>query len=130
MPTDTALPFESSLGTGILIRNQTDFDRLERRVRFEAGAGYNFRYAYDFSLKFGLNTLPRNGPFFGADVRWGTVSGQNAFELKLFAAFGRDVSIRPFAGLRNIRSLAGGPPISDSFKNRLTAGAGLFAWFD
>jgi len=130
MPTDTALPFESSLGTGILIRNQTDFDRLERRVRFEAGAGYNFRYAYDFSLKFGLNTLPRKGPFFGADVRWGTVSGQNAFELKLFAAFGRDVSIRPFAGLRNIRSLAGGPPISDSFKNRLTAGAGLFAWFD
>lgn len=130
MPADTPLPFESSLGTGILIRNQTDFDRLERRVRFEAGAGYNFRYDFDFSFKLGINTLPRKGPNFGVDTRWGTVSGQEAFEFNLFAAFGRDVSIRPFVGVRKIRYLAGGPPPSDSFKHRLTAGVALFAWFD
>ncbi len=59
MPVDKAIRFRSSLATGLLVRNQKDFNRLEKALRFEVAAGYDFTFNYDLKLRLGALARPQ-----------------------------------------------------------------------
>ncbi len=59
MPVDKALRFRSGLATGLALRNQPDFNRLDKPVRFEIAAGYDFVFAYDLRVRLGAQVKPR-----------------------------------------------------------------------
>jgi len=123
MPVDKAVRFRSSLATGLLLRNQDLFDRLEAPVRFEIAAGYDFDFAYDVRVKLGAQAKLGPARAAGADLRIEANNARQTAEFKVFMAFGKEISVRPFIGIRQISFLAGGPPkMSDPFKNKLTFG--------
>jgi hypothetical protein len=129
MPADKAAPFRASLATGLAVRNQPDFDRLDRAARFEARAGIDFKFDYDLGLRLGLNTTssgPVNG---GAEFRYEGNAERSAVEVLAFLSVGKDLSVRPFLGLRKFASFAGNPAGPDPFRRKLTAGLSFFKWF-
>jgi hypothetical protein len=108
MPADRAVPFTKNFGTGFLVRSQLDFDRLEHLFRFELGAGWNDSHGYDLKLRLGVNSVFSGGaPDIGAEVFWGQDRGLTTTDLRVFAAFGRDVSVRPFIGIRRVKDRTG-----------------------
>jgi hypothetical protein len=130
MPADNPVAFLASLSTGVALRNEPDFERLEKAIRFEVWGGVDFKYDYDVGLKLGINTANEGGAAnVGAEVRWQANSMRQAGEFKIFADFGRAVSVRPFVGIKKIEYAAGGTPGPDGFANRITAGIGLYKWF-
>ena len=141
MPVDRAVPFLASLSTGAAIRNQSDFERLEKAFRFEAWAGLDFKYDYDVGLKLGLNTTARGSRAqesrsggggalnAGAELRWQANGMREAAELKIFAELGGAIVVRPFAGIRKISYAAGGTPGPGKLAERITAGVALYRWF-
>ena len=126
IPADKALPFKGSLATGLRLKNQTQFERLERRFRFDVGAGWNFKRRGEISIRAGANTGPGRGLAAGAEVSclmWGV--GRSHLDARVFLDAGGAVSVRPFVGFRNGPSLAGdGPP--GTF--RFVVGVGLYKW--
>jgi hypothetical protein len=129
MPTDKAIGSLASLSTGIAVRNQPDFERLERPLRFEVAGGIDFKYDYDFGLKLGVNTANPGAANAGAEFRWQANGLRQAAEFKIFADFGRDIAVRPFAGVKKISYAAGGTPGPSRFAERITVGVGLYKWF-
>jgi hypothetical protein len=129
MPVDKAIRFRSSLATGLVLRNQQDFNRLEKSLRFEAAVGYDFTFDYDVRLRLGAQTRPRGLFPLGAEFRVDANSDRQTVEFKAFAAFGKDIEVRPFVGIRKVSYFAGAEPPSDHFSNRVTAGVSLFTWF-
>jgi hypothetical protein len=130
MPADKDQKFRASLGTGLALRNQPDFDRLGQKQRFEIIAGYNFKYDYDFGLKLGLNTLNATGINYGADFRLLANNERRTIELKLFADCGEQISLRPFIGWRATTLLV--DPLAEEeqpFKRKLFAGISFFKWY-
>ena len=126
MPADKALPFSGSLATGLGLKNQAQFERLERRLRFDVAAGWNFKRRAELRVQAGVNTLPVRGFALGADAScrmWGR--GRSQIEAKVFCDLGGAVSVRPFAGFRNGPSLSGEGP-ARVFK--LVVGVGLYKW--
>jgi hypothetical protein len=130
MPSDKAVDFLASLSTGLAIRNQPDFERLEKAIRFEVRGGIDFKYDYDAGLKLGINTVSAGGAAnVGAEIRWQANSMRRSGELKIFADFGRDVSVRPFVGIKKIDYAAGGTPGPDGLAKRITLGFGFYKWY-
>lgn len=129
MPSDKGLGPSSSLATGLALRNQADFDRLERPIRFEGVAGFDFKYDFDARLKLGVNTLAPGQLNAGAEFRWQGTRQRQAAEFKIFAVIGREFSVRPFIGLKKISYAAGGPPGPEPFKRMLTIGLAFYRWF-
>jgi hypothetical protein len=129
MPVDKAIRFRSSLATGLLLRNQKDFNRLEKSLRFEVAAGYDFTFDYDLRLRLGAQARPRGFFPLGAEFRVDANSDRQDVEFKAFAAFGKDIEVRPFVGVRKVTSYAGPEPPEDRFMNRVTAGIALYTWF-
>jgi hypothetical protein len=129
MPADKAVGFLASLSTGLAVRNQPDFERLDRPFRIEAAAGIDFKYDYDLGLKLGVNTAKPGSANAGAEFRWQANSLREAAEFKIFADFGRDIAVRPFAGLKKISYAAGGTPGPSRFAERIIVGVGLYKWF-
>jgi hypothetical protein len=129
MPVDKEVRFRSSLSTGLLLRNQADFDRLDEAVRFEIAAGYDFAFAYDVRIKLGAGGRVGKTTTIGAEFRLEANGERRTAEGRAFASFGRDIGIRPFIGVRQISYIAGGPPPPDSFRNKLTFGVGFYKWF-
>jgi len=126
MPVDKDLPFSGSLATGLGIKNQPDFDRLDRAFRFDVSAGWNFKYDQELTVRAGTNSVSQKGMRVGADLKL-RVSGlrRSEIDLRIYADTGRETSIRPFVGLRNRPSFGGGGPAG---KLRLVMGFGLFRW--
>jgi hypothetical protein len=116
MPADKALSFAGSLGTGLKLKNQPNFERLDRSFRFDIAAGWNFKYDEEVTLRAGVNTVPEKGLIIGADLAC-RMSGRRRAEIdmRLFANIGRAVAVRPFIGLRNGPSLSRTGP-SGKFK--------------
>lgn len=129
MPVDKAIRFRSSLATGLVFRNQRDFDRLEKPLRFEAAAGYDFVFDYDVRLRLGALARPRRLFPLGAEFRADANSDRRTVEFKAFAAFGKDIEVRPFIGIKKVTYFAEPGPPSDHFLNRVTAGVSLHKWF-
>jgi hypothetical protein len=128
MPVDKALRFRSGLATGLLLRNQPDFNRLDKPVRFEIAAGYDFVFAYDLRVRLGAQVKPRGLIPLGADFRLDADDERQTAEFRLFAVLGKDLEVRPFVGIRKISYLVGAPP-PDLFKNKITAGLAFYKWF-
>ncbi len=126
MPVDRALTFKGSLGTGIGIKNQRDFERLDRVFRFDVSGGWNFKYDQELAIRAGANTLSREGWRLGADLGL-RMNGRRRGEidLRIFADSGRTTSLRPFVGLRNRASFGGDGPTQ---RLKLVAGVGFFRW--
>jgi len=129
MPVDKPIRFRSSLATGLFLRNQKDFNRLEKSLRFEAAAGYDFTFDFDLRLRLGAQIRPRGFIPIGAEFRVDANSERQTVEFKAFAAFGKVIEVRPFVGVRKVTYYAGPKPPPDEFQNRVTAGVSLYTWF-
>jgi hypothetical protein len=129
-PADKDLPFRASLATGLALRNQADFNRLERPVRWEVRGGADFKFDYDLGMRFGVNTVGPKLARAGAEVRFQANSARREADGLAFLEFGDGVVVRPFVGLRKITYLAGGPPPPDPFRRKIYAGLSLYSWFD
>jgi hypothetical protein len=129
LPVDKAVPFRASAATGLALRNLPDFDRLDGPVRFEIRAGFDLKFKYDIGAKLGINTMGSSGLKAGAEARVDINAERRAAEAVIFAAYGRDVSVRPFAGIRQVKPLAGARTPDESFKRILTAGIAFHKWF-
>ncbi|MCX6559790.1 MAG: hypothetical protein NTZ26_04680 [Candidatus Aminicenantes bacterium] len=129
MPVDKAVRFRSHLATGLLVRNQPEFERLDKPIRFEIAIGYDFAFAYDARLKLGVNFSLGSGlAKAGAEFLLEANDEQQSAHGKAFIAFGREIEVRPFIGIRKITYLAGGPPPPDPFRSRLTFGVTFLKW--
>jgi hypothetical protein len=95
MPADVALPFDSSLGVGLGLRNQPHFQKLDKPVRFAVYAGHNFSHKYDTLIRFGVNTLSRPIDF-GVDLQAEFNPERFTSLSEVFCEFGKDVSFRPY----------------------------------
>lgn len=113
MPADRAAPFAARLGTGLIVRNQPDFDALESTLRIEAFAGIDFGRALDFGLRAGANTVAGKPFDVGAELDWRRTGGRPAYEIKAFAAMGKEISIRPFVGIRRLGLYSLDPPAGE-----------------
>lgn len=129
MPVDRPIRFRSSLATGLVLRNQRDFNRLEKSLRFEAAAGYDFVFDYDVRLRLGAQARPRGLFPLGAEFRIDANSDRQTVEFKAFAAFGKAIEVRPFVGVRKISYFAEPEPPEEDLANRVTAGISLYTWF-
>ena len=130
IPVDKDVPFRASLATGLAFRNQPDFDRLEKTVRWEIRAGADFKFDYDLGAKFGVNAVGPKSVRPGAELRLQANAERREAEGLAFLEFGTSLAVRPFIGLRKISYLAGGPPPPDPFRRKISAGLALHAWFD
>jgi hypothetical protein len=128
MPVDRGLRFRSTLATGLILRNQPDFNRLDKPIRFEIAAGYDFVFAYDVRVRLGAQVKPRGWIPLGADFRMDANNERQTAEFKIFAVLGKEFEVRPFAGIRKISYLVGQPP-PELFENKLTAGVAFLKWF-
>ena len=126
MPADKALPFTGSLATGLKLKNQPYFDRLDRMFRFDVAAGWNFKLDEELTIRAGLNTVRERGLSFGADLGC-RMRGRRRAEIdaRVFVDAGGTVAVRPFAGFRNGPSLSGDGP-TGTFK--FVVGVGLYKW--
>ncbi len=98
MPVDSRLPFVASLFTGLAVRNQANFDELEREVRCELAAGYDFKRAVTVHGKLGIQFW-RSGLFrLFAEMRTQIDGKRVRNDFRLLAGFGRAILIRPFIG--------------------------------
>ncbi len=129
MPVDKAVRFRSHLATGLLLRNQAEFERLERPLRFEAALGYDFAFDYDARLKAGAHVrLGRRGAKAGAELALEASSAQELASAKAFLSFGKSVETRPFIGIRKVAYLAGLPPGKSPFRSSLIVGVTFLRW--
>ncbi len=126
MPADKALPFAGSLATGLKLKNQPCFERLDRRFRFDVAAGWNFKFDEEIAVRAGLNTVREGGLSFGVDLGCRMrARGRAEIDARVFADTGGTVAIRPFAGFRNGPSLSGDGPTGTL---KFVVGVGLFKW--
>lgn len=124
LPADKARPFAGSLATGLKLKNQPYFERLDRRFRFDVAAGWNFKLDEELTVRAGVNTAPGSGVRLGADLGC-RMRGRSRAEIdvRVFADTGGTVTVRPFAGFRNGPSLSGDGP-TGTFK--FVVGVGLY----
>jgi hypothetical protein len=125
MPVDSDQAFRSSLGTGVGIRNQPFFEKLDRTIRFDIFGGPNFTHTYDAGAKFGVNTIqkPLN---FGINTQARINADTLEASLTVFGEFGGTVKIRIFASADTTKYYDDNTP-SD---NRWQLGVSLFSWFN
>ena len=126
LPADKARRFTGSLATGLELKNQPCFDRLDRGFRFDVAAGWNFKLDEELSVRAGVNTTPEKGVRLGADLGCRMRGrGRAGIDVRVFADTGGTVAIRPFAGFRNAPSI-GGDGRTGTFQ--FVAGVGLYKW--
>ena len=140
MPADKAVFFTGALGTGLSIKNQPDFERLDRGFRFESSAGWNFKHGGELLIRVGVNTIPEKGLKMGSDLTFLMIGRRrDEIDWRLFIDTGGTVSARPFVGLRNEPALGGdhrwtGSPwwLGSSSPSGSSGGAGRFqnGWSD
>jgi hypothetical protein len=98
MPLDRDLEFSASLATGIALKNQWDFDRLHKKIRFDIFAGYNFKHKFETDIKFGMSFWKNEYFTVGSDLRVERNREKRFAHLKLFVEYGKSVILRPFVG--------------------------------
>lgn len=129
MPSDRPAPFAGRLGTGLLVRNRPDFEALDSPFRIEAFAGLDFGWTLDYGLRAGINTVEARPFDVGAEVDWKRAGGSPAYEIKAFAALGKEVSLRPFVGIRRLGRFALDPPADESAKQDWMIGVSFLKWY-
>ena len=122
MPVDTAQRFDSSLGLGLGLKNQTYFKRLERNFRYVVFAGRNYSHSYDLGISVGLNTVGKSLDV-GADLQMEFRPGQFYALYEVFAEAGSIPKIRPFLALEQETAQTEGQSFT-----RFLFGIELFTW--
>ena len=130
MPVDKAVAFRASAATGVALRNQPDFNRLDLPLRFDIRAGFDLKFKYDSGLRLGANTPGGAGWKAGLEAQLEANDERRAAEARVFLYFGRDISIRPFLGMRRVTLLAGDSTSDGAFRRILIAGISFYKWFD
>jgi len=122
MPVDVAQRFDSSLGLGLGLKNQTYFKKLDRNFRYVVFAGRNYSHSYDLGGAVGFNTTgkPLN---IGADLHMDFRSGQFHALCEAFAEAGSLPKIRPFLAVERDTAQT-----EDKSFTRFLFGVDLFAW--
>jgi len=126
MPVDRDERYSDSVATGVVVKNQVDFDRVERKVRFDIFCGYNFKHRFEVDLKLGAFFKKKAGYNTGCDFRFNRNSEKRLMALKFFIDIGRDVTFRPFFGSEKLRYLIPRQPTI----NKFFFGFALFRWHD
>jgi hypothetical protein len=124
MPVDRDERFSDSAATGIVLKNQVDFDRVEKKIRFAVFGGYNFKYHGEVDIKLGASFIKREGYNISCDLRFNLNGEKRLMDLKLFIDIGRNVTFRPFFGLEKLTYLDPRQPTTDKFLFGFT----LFRW--
>lgn len=126
LPADKARRFAGSLATGLKLKNQPYFERLDRGLRFDVAAGWNFKLDEELTVRAGVNTTPESGVRVGADLGCRMRGRARAeIDVRVFADTGGAVAVRPFAGFRNGPSISGDGPAGTL---KLVVGVGLYKW--
>ncbi len=126
MPMNKDREFSASLATGIALKNQLDFERLEKKIRYDIFAGYNFKHKFEIDARLGTSFLKIDFLNFGSDFRFSINSKKLYADFKLFVDYGKKVTFRPFIGVQKIEYLNSQHPSI----NRLSFGFELFRWFN
>lgn len=124
MPVDIEEEFSSNLGIGLGIKNQHDFSRLNKNIRFQIFAGKNFTHKYDLQTCFGLNTT-QGLVDIGVDLKIRTNCEQTVSGLEIFVLFGQKVDIRPFIMIQQTTF----PQDPRSQDTRISVGLELIKWY-
>jgi len=128
LPVDKALPAAASVSSGAAVRNQPDFYLLKLPIRFEIRAGFDLKYDYDLGVKLGLNTIHPTGWNLGLEGRLEANGNRRLVEGRFFMDTGRDLSFRPFLGIRRVTWPADNP--ADRRIDRIfEAGVQFLKWF-
>ncbi len=98
LPVDDDRPFAASLFTGLALRNQPDFDVLERDVRYEVMAGYDFKRGFTAGGRLGLGICKGRAVKVFSELKGEVDSNRLRLDLRLSAAGGRTVEWRPYLG--------------------------------
>jgi hypothetical protein len=98
MPVDRERPFAASLFTGLALRNQADFDVLEKDVRFEIAAGYDFKHGLELAGKLGLEIWSNGVAQVLAEMRSQVGTDHLRLDVRLLASGGRRLEFRPYLG--------------------------------
>jgi len=110
------------------VRNQPDFYLLKLPIRFEIRAGFDLKYDYDLGVKLGLNTIHPTGWNLGLEGRLEANGNRRLVEGRFFMDTGRDLSFRPFLGIRRVTWPADNP--ADRRIDRIfEAGVQFLKWF-
>ncbi len=126
MPVDKTRRFAGSLATGLKLKSQPQFERLEHGLRFDVAAGWNFKLDEELTVRAGVNTTPERGVRLGADLGCRMRGRARAeIDVRVFADTGGAVAVRPFAGFRNGPSLSGDGPARTL---KFVVGVGLYRW--
>lgn len=126
LPVDKERPFTASLFTGLALRNQPDFDALERPLRYELAAGYNFKRGVEFDGKLGMEIWGSPSLSVVTEMK-AQVDGRRAsLDLRLLASTRRRVQVRPYLGLKKDFQLKEPGQDPDA---RLLFGLGFFRKF-
>jgi len=129
MPADRAARFAGRLGTGLLVRNRADFESLDAPFRIEAFAGIDFGWTLDYGLRAGINTVDAKPFDIGAELDWRRTGGGPAYEIKAFAALGKEISVRPFLGLRKLGLFAMDPAADEPVGQDWVVGISFLKWY-
>jgi hypothetical protein len=114
------------LATGITLKNQLDFERLEKKIRYDIFTGYNFKHKFEIDARLGTSFLKDAFFTVGSDFRFSLNSEKLFADFKLFVDYGKKISFRPFIGVQKIEYLN-----SHQFSiNRFSFGFELFRWFN
>ena len=124
MPVDRDESYSDSTTTGIALKNQVDFDRVEKKLRFDIFGGYNFKHRFEVGLKLGASFAKKKGYNTGSDFRFTINREKHQMDLKLFIDIGRDVTFRPFFGLEKLTYLNPRQPTI----NKFFFGFAFFRW--
>lgn len=124
MPVDIKEEFSSNLGIGLGIKNQPDFSRLNKNIRFQIFAGKNFAHKYDLQTWVGLNTT-QDPVDIGVDLKIRTNWEQTVSGLELFVLFEEKVNIRPFIMIQQSTF----PRDGRSQDTRISIGLELIKWY-
>jgi hypothetical protein len=129
MPSDRAVPFAGRLATGLIVRNRPDFDALDSPVRIEAFAGIDLSRTLDYGLRLGLNTVAGRLLDVGLELDWKRTGASPAYDIRAFAALGREISIRPFLGIRKLGLYALDPPADEPVRQDWMFGVSFLKWY-
>ncbi|MCP2519117.1 hypothetical protein NLD30_01575 [SCandidatus Aminicenantes bacterium Aminicenantia_JdfR_composite] len=123
LPLDVSERFRSSLGIGMGLRNQQDFEILQNKMRYEISGGCNFRNDFDLNFRFGVNTLKKNTNM-GTEVTFKLDSKKSFIGLKVFLDFGKELELRPFFKFENLSHLK-----NSGSQNKFSIGIEFIKWY-
>lgn len=126
MPVDKSERFSASLATGVALKNQVDFHRIEKKIRFDVFSGYNFKHSFELDIKLGASLIKREGFNISSDFRFNINKDKLFADIRLFFDYGRSVTFRPFIGLEKVKYFNPRQPVI----NKFSFGFAFFRWLN